>query len=376
MSTNNLYLLPDAPPIPSLRFRPPAGAADAGALLAIHRGRAERDGIDPLSTTERVPTREALAASLAAMSAAGRADWAILAEIDGRPVGFNRVTDWLEADGTHVWLHVGWVLPEWRGRGLGTALLHWSEGRIRVLAGEQGTGVEGGTDGQGEGVKGRKGAAVSGRRSRTSGPSAVAWEYAANASQSETEATALLLDNGYDVAYTVLEMGLDWNDFIPTTARPDGTAIRPGRADHADQIAAAVAEAYLAEYEGGRYGPLFDPAAYAAELREARFDPALWRVAFAGDEVVGQVIPLVERGRAEIYEVSVVPAWRRGGVARALLSAALLDLQARGVAVIRLHTVAEFPTQAHRLYNSLGFRTLKEFPRYRQPAVRRADSWV
>ncbi len=126
MPDNNYYLLPDAPPIRGLRCRPLAGESDA--LLAIHRGRAERDGIDPLSTTESSGTREEFVVSLAAMNAAGTADRTILAEIDGRAVGYNRLFDWVESDGSHVWLSVGWILPEWRGRGLGTALLHWSEG--------------------------------------------------------------------------------------------------------------------------------------------------------------------------------------------------------------------------------------------------------
>lgn len=34
---------------------------------------------------------------------------------------------------------------------------------------------------------------------------------------------------------------------------------------------------------------------------------------------------------------------------------------------IRLHIVAEFKTRARDLYQSLGFRVLKEFPRYRKP---------
>jgi len=35
---------------------------------------------------------------------------------------------------------------------------------------------------------------------------------------------------------------------------------------------------------------------------------------------------------------------------------------------VRLHTVAEFPTRARDLYASLGFRVLKESPRYRKSA--------
>jgi GNAT superfamily N-acetyltransferase len=339
---NLLYDIPESPAIPGLRFRPLAGVSDAAALYAIHAGRAERDGVDPLSSVERLWAREDFEASLAEMVAAGGADRTILAEIDGRPVGYNRIFDWLESDGARVWLNVGWVLPEWRGRGLGTALLRWSEGRTRELAGQM--------------------------------PDL--WEYAANASSTETEATALLLDNGYRAAYTVLEMGLDWDAFAPpleteflprNSVSSAGVTMDRGRVEDAERIAASIDESYIHEYPGGRYAERFDPAAYAVELAGPPHDPALWRVAWAGDEVVGQVIPRIERGRAEIYEVSVRPAWRRHGVARALLTDALLGLRDTGLPV-RLHTMREFPTQAHRLYSSLGFRVLKEFPRYRKPA--------
>jgi ribosomal protein S18 acetylase RimI-like enzyme len=156
-------------------------------------------------------------------------------------------------------------------------------------------------------------------------------------------------------------------EFLPRNSVSNvAVEIRPGQIGDAEGIAASIDESYRDEYPGGRYAERFDPAAYAAELAEGRYDPALWRVAWAGEEVIGQVIPRIERGRAEIYEVSVRPAWRRRGMARALLSDALVGLGTAGVEVVRLHTMAEFPTQAHRLYRSLGFRVLKEFPRYRK----------
>ena len=325
---NDDYTLLNAPPIPGLRFRPPAGPDDAGGLVAVLLGSAARDGYDPLSSVEYIPTHDEAAATLR-NSDAGRV---ILAEIDGRLVGYNRFWEWSELDGMHVWLIVGAVLPEWRGRGLGTALLHWAERRVRQLAVER---------------PGR-------------------WEFAGNASSTENDAAALLRDNGYAPGYTVLEMGLDWAAFVPGSTAPDGIDIRAGRVGDAAAVAAAVDESYRDEYPAGRFGVLFDPVDYAKELAGPEHDPALWRVAWDGDEVVGQVIPRLARGRAEIYEVSVRPGRRRQGVARALLSAALLGLRERGVAVVRLHTVREFPTRAWQLYESLGFRTLKEFPRYRK----------
>ena len=38
-----------------------------------------------------------------------------------------------------------------------------------------------------------------------------------------------------------------------------------------------------------------------------------------------------------------------------------------GIPFVRLFTQAENPTKAYRLYESAGFRVLKEFPRWRKP---------
>lgn len=315
-------------------FRPPRGEADAAALWAIRRECADADRYDPLSTAESLPTREDLLAQLrAAVSVPER--WPLV-EFNGQVIAYGRIGDWTEGDGMRVWLHLGWVRPAWRNKGVGTALLRELEGRIRTLA---------------EGVP--------------------RWEFAANAAGTEPVATQLLLDNGYHVAYTVLEMALAWDAFdaAERVVWPVEFTLRPAAAEHVPAIAHSVAEAYRNEYPADRYHEPTDEIDYAAELAAPRFDRGLFQVAWAGGEVAGQVIPLIERGRAEIYEVSVRPAYRRRGLARALLARQLDVLRARGVEAVRLHTVAEFPTQAVDLYRALGFETVKVFPRYRKPSA-------
>lgn len=318
----------------SPQFRPPRGEADAAALWAIRRECADADRYDPLSTAESLPTREDLLAQLrAAVSVPER--WPLV-EFNGQVIAYGRIGDWTEGDGMRVWLHLGWVRPAWRNKGVGTALLRELEGRIRTLA---------------EGVP--------------------RWEFAANAAGTEPAATQLLLDNGYHVAYTVLEMALTWDAFdaAERVVWPVEFTLRPAAAEHVPAIAHSVAEAYRNEYPADRYHEPTDEIDYAAELAAPRFDRGLFQVAWAGGEVAGQVIPLIERGRAEIYEVSVRPAYRRRGLARALLARQLDVLRARGVEAVRLHTVAEFPTQAVDLYRALGFETVKVFPRYRKPSA-------
>jgi len=334
MPTNTIVLR-DAPELPGLSFRLIRGERDAEALHAIHAGRMAYDQVDPVSRFEDLPSCEGLRASLSQAVAEGHQDQWLVAEVEEQVVGYSEMDWWPEEDGTWVYLTLGWVLPEWRGKGIGTAMLHWAEDRFRGLAAAQHRNEKG--------------------------------EFAANASSTETEATALLLHEGYRAGYTVLELGLDLSLPLPTAPLPAGIDVRPVLPEHYELIATSIGEAYQHEYAGGRFQEEYDAAAYAAQLCAPKHDPTLWQVAWAGDQVVGQVLSVVQNGLAEVFEVSVHPAWRRRGLAHGLLSRALHDLRGRGIDIIRIGTVAEFRTRARDLYYRAGFRVLKEFPRYRKP---------
>jgi ribosomal protein S18 acetylase RimI-like enzyme len=286
---------------------------------------------------ESLPSRDQILATLSQVVAEDRQDQSLIAQVDERVVGYSRIISWREGDKTWVYLTLGWILPEWRGQGIGTAMLHWLEVRIRQLAAAEHPNEK--------------------------------CEFAANASSTEREATALLLNEGYYAGYTMLEMGLDASTPAAMHSLPAGNEVRPVLPEHYALVAESVREAYQNEYERGRFSEEFDfdTVAYAAELSQPKHDPALWQVAWDGDQVAGQVLSVIEKGRAEVFEVSVRPAWRRRGLGRALVSRAVHGLRARGVDVIRLHTNASFPTRARDLYQSVGFRVLKEFPRYRKP---------
>jgi mycothiol synthase len=328
-------ILADAPALAGLSFRHVRGEEDADGLRAVRVRSMAHDAIDPLSTLEGVPGSAQMLTQLAESAANGEHDRWLIAQIEENAVGYSRMGFWPESDGTWVYLTLGWVLPEWRGRGIGTAILHWTEDRIRRLAAAQHPNEK--------------------------------CEFAANASSTEGEAKALLLHEGYRAAYTVLEMELYASVPVPTpTALPPGVGVRPVALDDYPLIASSIRAAYEQEYVGGRFGEVFDAVEYVASWRKPIHDPTLWQVAWDGNQIVGQVLSVIENGRAEVFEVSVRPAWRRCGLARGLLLRALHGLRARGVDVIRLHTNSDFRTCARDLYQSVGFRVLKEFPRYRK----------
>ena len=184
-----------------------------------------------------------------------------------------------------------------------------------------------------------------------------------NATNTELEATALLRENGYDAAYTVLDMELTDFARVPEPGLPAGLELRLLTPQHYR----AVWESIQASYAKGRYAEDATEGRFRAYFETSGHDPALWQVAWDNDEVAGQVLCKIERGRGEVYEVSVRSGWRRRGLARALLAYGLRALQHRNVTTVRLHTVSEFPTQAKNLYGSVGFHVRKAFPRYRKP---------
>ena len=140
---------------------------------------------------------------------------------------------------------------------------------------------------------------------------------------------------------------------------PDAVEIRPVTEEHLRAIWEAQAEAFL-DHPGGHA---------AAESEWAEFlafphrDLSLWKVAWVGDEVVGQVRSYVNdeenerfgRRRGYTENISTARAWRGKGVAGALLSASIVDLRERGFTEAALAVMVENTTGALPLYTRLGF---------------------
>ncbi|WP_443055045.1 GNAT family N-acetyltransferase [Streptomyces sp. NBC_00691] len=95
---------------------------------------------------------------------------------DGSVVGYSTIRWWQERDDTWLYLHHGYLLPEHRDQGIGSAMLRWAEERIRQLVEKHGT-------------------------ARTA-------VIGANAMLSEQDATALLLSAGYRRVVSLVELEL------------------------------------------------------------------------------------------------------------------------------------------------------------------------
>ncbi len=105
------------------------------------------------------------------------------------------------------------------------------------------------------------------------------------------------------------------------------------------------------------------------------FDPSLWFLAVAGEEPVGIVLCRPRHpGDSRLGWIRVLavrPAWRRRGIARALLLQALAAFRQRGLTRVGLGVDGESTSGALELYVSAGMRVERRYDVYEKP-VRRA----
>ena len=92
-----------------------------------------------------------------------------------------------------------------------------------------------------------------------------------------------------------------------------------------------------------------DPWSESSVASELDNPLSLWLVAQAGGEVLGYVGSQSVMGEADMMNLAVLPAARRRGIARALVTALIRELAGGGV-----HSLTS-PGPAKALYGSLGF---------------------
>jgi mycothiol synthase len=263
-------------------------------------------------------------------------------ELDGAVVGYAVRWRWVEeASGDAILSHRCYLAPVARRRGVGRAILRANEAS---LAAETLAPVGGGL-----------------RRYET-------W-----ADDGAVGARALLAAEGYAPARWFFLMLRPTLEAIPEVPLPPGIEVRPVR----DRIGARPV--MTADDEAFRdhwgYTPTL-PEDIEGYLDDPRQDLALWQVAWDRDEVAGSVMPLIDtadnerfgRRRGWIDSVSVRRAWRRRGIARALLVRGLEALRERGLDEAILGVDADNPQGALGLYESVGFALHRRSAVYRKPA--------
>jgi mycothiol synthase len=331
--TDNEVLLPGAPPVAGIRFRPFDMDRDLAPLvnLIVEANLADQD--DYLTSVEDLSNE--------LEHQAGPFDPArdmLVAEVDRKLVGGTIRSGRLRAGVVQHEID-GWVQPEQRRRGIGRALLQWTEARSREAAGEW-AGSE---------------------------PHAITrW-----VSDTQAGAIALLEAEGYGRVRYGFKMVRSLSDPIPDAAVPEGLEVRPVvEADHR-RIWDADTEAFRDHWDAGER----TEEDFVGWFSTPGIDTSMWRVAWDGDEVAGSVMNFVFAEENEklgvrrgwLEHISVRRPWRRRGLAAALIADSLRELGARGLDEAALGVDAENLTGALRLYESLGFRRYRTGIAFRKP---------
>jgi ribosomal protein S18 acetylase RimI-like enzyme len=327
--------LTGAPALDGLVFRPFRGGPDCANILTIINASRDADGVEDVETLESIRNNyEHLT------NCDPRRD-VVLVEADGRPVAYSR-SFWmkLRAPGW-IYIHLGHVVPEWRHKGIGRAMLRYHEDRLRQAA----------------------------RQHPEDGPKC----FQTFSYQSEKDRVSLLESEGYRPArYFYLMVRPDLED-IPDLRLPPGLEVRPVQPEHIPHILGAAKEAFGDHWGEEEYGEE-DEKRF---LGSPEYAPDIWKVAWdaSKNEVAGMVLGYIleahnakfNRKRGWTENISVRRPYRRQGVARALMAENLRELKARGMTEAALGVDTENPTGALRVYESMGFRPVAVEVVYRKP---------
>ena len=267
----------------------------------------------------------------------------IIAEIDGGMVGYSR--GWWE-DGKsaeRLYIHNGFIIPEWRRKGIGESLLRWMEKHLGELAATH--------------------------------PPEMVKVFQVNVTQFQKGTAIMLERSGYQPARYFYEMVRPTLDDIPEVPIPDGVKILPALPEHYRAIWEAVDEASRDEWGYTKPGE----EDYQEWLRNPQFQPDLWQVAWdiTTNQVAGHVLTYIQheenkqfhRKRGYTEGIGVTRQWRRRGLARALINRSLQAQKAAGMTESALVADSGNLSGATRLYESCGFQIVKCDTLYRKPML-------
>jgi ribosomal protein S18 acetylase RimI-like enzyme len=148
--------------------------------------------------------------------------------------------------------------------------------------------------------------------------------------------------------------------------------VRPVQLEHYRAIWEAECEAFR-DHWGNEAVDESDFARWS-DARRPTFQPHLWQVAWDGDQVAGMIRNYIDhetnahfnRQRGYTEDISVRRPWRRRGLARALLARSLRVLRDEGMSEAALGVDTANPSGALRLYEDMGFRTVRHSTDYRK----------
>jgi mycothiol synthase len=143
---------------------------------------------------------------------------------------------------------------------------------------------------------------------------------------------------------------------------PEGIELRPFvKEEHAIAVWEADNEAFRDHW--GSHDSTYEDWS-RRKFERSDFDPTLWMVAWDGDQIAGFSQNRFRMGIGWISTLGVRRPWRKMGLGLALLQHSFGEFYKRGMTTIGLGVDASNPTGATRLYQRAGMYVASEFATY------------
>jgi ribosomal protein S18 acetylase RimI-like enzyme len=285
---------------------------------------AQADNADPHSEVESIPTIENIKNKFVGQPKG------VVIKIGGKLVAYSFTSNWKDYSGTSVYKFELNVLPEFRPQDVIKELFQLNEQQINTLA-------------RADSVDKK--------------------QMGCNSSEVEDQKTELLEANGYHRFKTWREMNTTDFDSIPENMLlPEGLEYRTPTPDQYKQVFDAVEANYVGEK--GASPP--DEDDFKEFLDDYVSIVDAWQVIWDGNQIAGQVIPVIRNGIGQVHYVGVRKDQRGKKLGYALTIKAMNYLKEKGVSEIRLDTDADNPHGALTIYENLGFKKIRDYYWYRK----------
>jgi mycothiol synthase len=267
----------------------------------------------------------------------------VLVEAEGGVVGYAKLTWSINDEGQRIYWQAGQVRPEWRRKGLGKALLGYTEARTQQLA----------------------------QAHPFDGPNCLR----GMGEDTALGKIALFESAGYSILRYFFFMKRDSLEDLPSVTLPEGFEFRPATEEDDRTIWLAKEEAFR-DHWGHTNRTEVD---YQHWLHSPYHQPDLWPVIWdvARNEVAAMSLNCIVADenatfgflRGSINALGVRRPYRGKGLGRAVLLKSLEMVRERGMTEAVLGVDSENPSGALGLYERSGFTVINKDALYQKPLV-------
>jgi len=330
---DNLVLLLQVPEIPNLRFRRYRGEIDLPSIVEVFNACKSFDGLEQSITVEDVKRY------LYQLIPEEQTERITICEIDGEIIAFSFIYWEVKASGDWVYNLSGYLIPEWRDKGIGKVMLRYCEEQLRGFADRH--------------------------------PIDVPKYFQRVVPESQSDLSQLLIKEGYQIIRYHYSMVRPIQLPLPDAPMPQGLQVRSVDEKDYRNVWDANQEAFAENWWHNSVNEMD----YEYWKSSPWFNPHLWKVAWDGNQVAGMVLNYINanenleynRKRGYTEEICVRKAWRKRGLARSLLAQSIHMFKEMGFEETALGVDAGNESGALRLYKSVGYEVAHRSLTYRKP---------